>query len=133
MNATAVSEDDASGAKAEVVVRADHAPHIRLPEAHYCFAYHIVIRNIGRAAFQLISREWRITDGDGKTREVCGDGVIGEQPHIPPNENFAYTSYVDLPTPAGSMSGFYTMRIADGGDFAVAIPRFSLFVPRHIH
>ena len=24
------------------------------------------------------------------------------------------------------MSGFYTMRIADGGEFAVAIPRFSL-------
>ena len=132
-DAAAVTENAALGAKAEVVARAEYAPSIAMPGARYCFAYRIVIRNIGAAAFRLLSRRWRITDGDGDTREIRGDGVVGEQPRLEPGGDFAYTSYTDLPTPAGSMSGAYTMRTDDGEEFEAKIPRFSLIVPGKVH
>lgn len=133
MQTAAITTDAKSGAKTEVRVHSEYMPHIRLPQARYCFAYHIVVRNIGATPLQLISREWKITDGNGETREVRGAGVVGEQPHIPPNADFAYTSYADLPTPAGSMTGFYTMRLPNGDEFAATIPTFSLVVPRRLH
>ena len=51
---------------------------------HYVFAYTVNIQNTGSVAAKLISRHWIITDADGKSQEVKGDGVIGEQPHLSP-------------------------------------------------
>ncbi len=132
-DAAAVTEYAAADAKTEVVARAEYAPEIQIPGGRYCFVYRIVIRNIGGAAYRLLSRQWRITDGDGNAREIRGEGVVGEQPRIVPGGDFAYSSYADLPTPAGSMSGAYTMRLESGEEFEAKIPRFSLFVPGKVH
>src|SRR5690606_12168755 len=61
-------------------------------ENRYVFAYTITIRNTGTVAARLISRHWFIVDANGNEREVRGDGVVGEQPHLRPGENFRYTS-----------------------------------------
>ncbi len=51
------------------------------PDAgRYVFAYTIRIHNRGKVAARLIARHWHITDGNGRTEEVHGDGVVGEQP-----------------------------------------------------
>ena len=132
-NAEAVSEYAPAAAKVLVAVRARFAPDIRIAGAAYCFVYRITIRNIGAAAFRLMSREWKISDGDGGVREVRGAGVVGEQPRIIPGEEFVYESFVDMPTPAGCMSGAYTMRLDDGEEFQAAIPQFSLAAPGKVH
>lgn len=123
----------AEDAKVEVIARARYAPEIQIPGARYCFAYHITIRNIGEVPFRLLSRRWRITDGNGGSREVQGEGVVGEQPRLPPGRAYTYSSCADLPTPVGSMSGAYTMRTDDGQEFEAEIPRFSLQVPQKIN
>ena len=123
----------ARASKVEVSVRAEHVPDVILPDGAYYFGYQITIHNIGKTPFRLISRRWRITDGNGKTREISGEGVIGKQPRITPSYAFTYASYVDLPTPAGSMEGIYLMRTDEDDEFEAEIPRFSLYVPGKVH
>ncbi len=98
-------------------------------ENHYVWAYHIRIENRGRDVVQLRSRHWRITDAQGRTQEVRGPGVVGEQPVLAPGEAFEYTSGTPLPTPSGIMVGTYRMERRDGEAFDVSIPAFSLDSP----
>jgi ApaG protein len=99
----------------------------------YVFAYKITITNSGSQSAQLMSRKWLITDGDGKTQEVSGDGVVGQQPVIDPGQRHQYTSGTVLETKVGSMSGFYQMVAADGHEFSAAIPPFTLSYPNALH
>ncbi|MEM7408217.1 MAG: Co2+/Mg2+ efflux protein ApaG [Pseudomonadota bacterium] len=94
----------------------------------YFFAYTIVIRNVGAIPAKLLSRHWLITDGGGSVQEVRGDGVVGEQPHLRPGEQFQYTSAAVLDTPVGSMHGSYQMVADDGTHFDAPITPFSLAV-----
>ena len=99
----------------------------------YVFSYTITIRNEGLAAAQLLTRHWVITNADGKTEEVRGDGVVGEQPTIKPGNTFQYTSGTMLETPVGSMYGSYQMRADDGTTFDAKIEPFTLSVPNALH
>ncbi|MBI1774163.1 MAG: Co2+/Mg2+ efflux protein ApaG [Proteobacteria bacterium] len=95
----------------------------------YVWAYHVRIENQGARTVQLRNRHWRITDAKGRTNEVRGPGVIGEEPVLKPGEAFEYTSGVPLPTPSGIMVGTYEMEAETGDRFNVAIPAFSLDSP----
>jgi len=95
----------------------------------YAFSYTITIENHGSSTAQLLSRHWIITDAHGKEQEVRGDGVVGEQPVLPPGTSFRYTSGAVIDTPVGTMQGSYRMRADDGHDFDAEIPTFRLAVP----
>ncbi|MEJ2347092.1 MAG: Co2+/Mg2+ efflux protein ApaG [Gammaproteobacteria bacterium] len=99
----------------------------------YVFAYTVTIRNEGMNAAKLVTRHWIITDANGKTQEVRGEGVVGEQPYLKPQEGFQYTSGTVLDTPVGSMRGSYQMIADDGEHFDAEIPAFTLSVPRVLH
>ncbi len=72
---------------------------------YYVFAYTITIQNKGRQAARLLTRHWVITDSNQKVQEVRGEGVVGEQPHLQPGEQFVYTSGTMLETAVGTMKG----------------------------
>ena len=93
------------------------------------WAYHIRIENGGDAPVQLLTRRWIITDGRGARHSVEGEGVVGEQPTIPPGGSYDYVSGCPLATPTGVMQGSYRMADAGGEAFDVAIPRFQLLAP----
>jgi ApaG protein len=94
------------------------------------WAYHVRIENNGGRTVQLRNRHWRITDSQGRTQEVRGAGVVGEQPVLRPGDSFEYTSGTPLPTPSGIMTGSYQMEASDTGEqFDVKIPSFSLDSP----
>ena len=79
---------------------------------------------------QLLKRTWQITDGQGRTQRVHGEGVVGESPVLDPGESFEYTSGTPLATPSGFMRGTYHMVAVETGEgFDVAIPGFSLDSP----
>lgn len=99
----------------------------------YVFAYTITIRNAGSVAAKLLSRHWIITDSNGKTQEVRGEGVVGEQPHLEPGASFQYTSGTMIETSVGSMRGSYQMIADDGVEFDAEIPAFTLSIPRTLH
>ena len=95
----------------------------------YFWRYSIEIANLGDKPVTLLERYWRITDAEGRSHEVRGPGVVGEQPTIAPGEAFRYASGCPLPTPSGMMVGEYFMVGPDGERFSVAIPAFSLDSP----
>ena len=98
-------------------------------ENRYVWAYQVSLENKGHETVQLLTRYWNITDANGKVQEVRGDGVVGEQPVLRPNDIFEYTSGTPLSTPSGIMVGRYQMKTSDGESFDVAIPAFSLDSP----
>lgn len=95
----------------------------------FVFGYRVKIDNQGSEAVQLMSRFWQITDALGRTVEVEGAGVVGEQPLIAPGDHFEYTSGTPLATPSGVMIGRYQMITESGESFDAAIPAFSLDAP----
>lgn len=102
-------------------------------ENRYVFAYTITIHNDGEVPARLVSRYWRITDGNGRVQEVRGEGVVGEQPYLKPGEGFQYTSGAQLETPMGTMTGRYGMVDDSGRQFEAPIPEFLLTTPRTLH
>jgi len=114
-----------------VSVRAFYLADQSEPErGHHVWAYRVTIANEAKETVQLLKRTWRITDGQGRTQEVHGEGVIGEQPVLEPGQSFEYTSGTPLSTPSGFMRGAYHMVVtATGEPFDVTIPAFSLDSP----
>ena len=102
-------------------------------EDRYVFAYTIQIRNAGKLPARLVARHWVITDANGKTEEVEGEGVVGEQPWLRPGEAFEYTSGAIIATGLGTMQGSSEMLGDDGTSFEAPIPAFTLAVPRTLH
>ena len=99
----------------------------------YFFLYTILIRNMGSVGAKLLSRHWIIEDSNGKKQDVKGDGVVGEQPHITPGEEFQYTSGAMIETSLGTMKGTYKMIDDHEKHFDAQVPEFILSVPRVIH
>ncbi len=105
------------------------ASESRPEEGQFIWAYHVRIENKREDAVQLLTRHWVITDAAGRTQEVKGDGVIGEQPTILPGVAHEYASGTHLPTSSGIMAGSYGMVDEHGELFDVTIPTFSLDSP----
>ena len=96
----------------------------------FMFAYRITITNESEYAVKLLRRHWNITDANGITREVEGEGVVGQQPVINPGASHQYVSGSALKTEIGKMSGTYTMqRLFDNEKFKVHIPEFQMVAP----
>jgi ApaG protein len=107
--------------------------HSQPQRNRYAFAYTISIENRSDISAQLLSRHWVITDAKDNIQEVSGEGVIGEQPHIPPGKKYSYSSNAILETQVGIMEGSYTMRTEHGKIINVPIPAFSLARPQSLH
>ena len=105
----------------------------RPEKGYFFFAYRVKISNDHTQAVKLVSRHWIITDALGKTEEVRGDGVVGEQPLLTQGQSFSYTSACPLPTPTGTMHGTYQMIREDGHQFDAVVAPFRLTARHLIH
>ena len=114
----------------EVTVEPNFMPERSSAErSRYFWSYTIVITNSSDETVQLRTRRWIITDAAGRQQEVRGEGVVGEQPVIPPGERYEYTSGVPLSTASGFMTGSYEMVSETGERFEIEVPTFSLDGP----
>jgi len=98
-------------------------------EGTYVFSYRVRVTNVGGDAAQLLFRYWNIHDSAGDDSVVEGEGVVGEQPTLLPDQDHEYRSFCVLRSPAGYMEGYYTFQRADGSRFRAVIPRFQLTAP----
>ena len=92
----------------------------------FAFAYTVTVTNTGTVPAQLISRHWQIQDESGRSEEVKGLGVVGQQPLLRPGESFQYTSGCRLHAPSGTMRGSYFFVAEDGHRFEAPIDTFVL-------
>jgi len=99
----------------------------------FVFDYHISITNLTDDDVSLRSRFWKIVDGNEGVQEVFGDGVVGVQPLIAPNQDFNYSSGAILPTSVGSMQGHFVMERSDGTRFNAPVSPFTLAAPNSLH
>ena len=114
-------------AKVNITVEVNYLKRESNPIANsYAYAYTVTINNNSGRWCQLLNRHWIITDSEGRTEEVQGEGVVGEQPKLDAGEMFRYSSYAVLETPIGSMHGHYEFQEEGGNRFLVPIPAFSL-------
>lgn len=122
------------GRNMEINVETAYLPEQSDPEANrFVFSYHITITNHNPEPVVLVGRRWLITDGNEQVQEVTGEGVVGEQPLIEPEQSFSYTSGTVLATEVGSMQGHYEMCTEDDETFIAPIPPFTLAQPNALH
>ena len=99
-------------------------------QMEFMFAYRITIENNNSFPVQLLRRHWIICDSNAEQKEVEGEGVIGIQPIIPPNEQYQYISGCNLKSELGKMYGTYLMKnINTQQRFDVKIPVFQMEAP----
>lgn len=110
-----------------VAVQPQYLPDRSAPEDQlFGFAYTITITNTGDIPAQLIARHWIIRDTQGRSEEVKGLGVVGQQPLLQPGESFRYTSGCQLRASSGTMHGSYFCVAEDAHHFDVPVPLFVL-------
>ena len=95
----------------------------------WLFQYVIRIENHADESWQVLGREWTITDGLGRVTQVAGEGVVGQTPILAPGGAYVYDSFVTLEAAPGSMVGTYLIRNAWGRESRAAIPEFALLPP----
>lgn len=101
---------------------------------YFLFTYRIRIENKSDYDVQLLRRQWNIFDSISEKREVEGAGVVGQQPVLRPGESYEYESACNLKSEFGKMAGLYTFeRLADGNQFKVNVPEFSMQVPHRLN
>lgn len=123
-----------SGAGFRCEVRVQFLPEqSNTTQGPFAFAYTVTIRNTGERAAQLVARQWLVTDAHGKTQEVRGLAVVGQQPLLAPGETFEYTSWTQVPTPRGSMRGTFFCMTDDARSFEAEVPAFDLVYPGLLH
>ncbi|WKL57759.1 Co2+/Mg2+ efflux protein ApaG [Asticcacaulis sp. ZE23SCel15] len=125
----AVSQGIRISVEVEYIPPEDDLPATSRRQRAYVWAYHIIIDNERGDRVQLKTRHWTIMDGLGRIEIVEGDGVVGQQPILEPQESYSYSSGCPLPTPSGSMSGYYMFEDENGKPLKVTIPTFSLDLP----
>lgn len=112
----------------QVSVQVTHLPAQSTP-GRRVFSYVIQIENRSNQTWQLLARHWDIVDALGHNISVDGDGVVGEQPMLPPGGVFVYDSFVTVEATPGRMGGYYVLQNAWGARAQVPIPTFMLDVP----
>jgi ApaG protein len=115
----------------KVTVETEYQPTYSSPsQYHYVFTYRITIENQSEFTVQLLRRKWHISDAGFSSREVEGEGVVGQQPVLEPGQSHQYVSGCNLKSGIGKMVGSYLMeRIIDGHKFSVNIPAFTMVAP----
>ncbi len=99
-------------------------------QREFMFAYRVSIENNNSYSVQLLRRHWYIKDSSTEKREVEGEGVIGVQPIIAPNEKYQYISGCNLKSELGQMYGTYLMEnVETKKKFEVEIPVFQMEAP----
>lgn len=132
--AGAVSPPPAATARTDERIRVRVRPSFSLARSElssdtFVFTYRVHVDNDGPEPAQLLYRHWKIHDSVGEDTEIDGEGVIGKQPVIGSGERHAYSSFCVLRSPLGYMEGHYIFARADGRQFRVDVPRFTLSAP----
>ena len=107
--------------------------HSEPDKERFVFAYTITITNNSSKSVKLMTRRWLITDANGESSTVEGDGVVGEQPKILAGKSYTYSSGSVFKTPFGIMQGQYLMIDDQGNEVIVEIPPFNLSLPHLVN
>lgn len=98
------------------------------PEKPFPFVYFITVRNQSMHTVTIRARKWVVTQADGETLVVEGDGVVGQTPRLEPGDTFSYNSYHTIGMDSQASGALFGER-DDGQFFFTRIPTFEMKVP----
>ena len=112
------------------VDRLEHMPHLDAPpERPHPFVYFLTIHNDSEVTVTIKGRKWVVTDAEGQSVVVEGDGVVGEFPCLDPGDDFSYHSYHTIGADSAAEGALFG--VANAGDLVFTrIPRFEMRAPR---
>ncbi len=111
------------------VDRIVYAPQLQAPpDKPHPFIYFITIHNRSKHTVTIMGRKWVVTESDGDTLVVEGDGVVGQTPQIAPGEDFSYNSYHTVGRNSVA-EGAYIGVDESGRRILTRIPKFNLHIP----
>lgn len=115
-------------------VSLDRLVYQRLPpgkcgDRPHAFIYFLSIHNDSEVTVTIRGRKWVVTHDDGSQLVVEGDGVVGQNPEIPPGEKFSYNSFHAIPTRQAQAEGAFIGVDDQGRRVLTRIPSFRLQVP----
>ena len=111
------------------VDRIEHMPDLDAPpERPHPFVYFLTIHNESDVTVTIKGRKWVVTDEDGQSVVVEGDGVVGKFPRLDPGEHFSYNSYHTIGSDSAAEGAFFG--VTEAGDYVFTrIPRFEMRAP----
>ena len=111
------------------VDRVEHTPHLDAPsERPHPFVYFLTIHNESDVTVTIKGRKWVVTDEDGQSVVVEGDGVVGKFPRLDPGEHFSYNSYHTIGADSTAEGAFFG--VTEAGEFVFTrIPAFEMQAP----
>ncbi len=95
------------------------------PDRPFAFRYDISIHNEGDEPVRICGRKWIVTAAKGDKLVLDGDGVVGEQPVIPPGGRFSYHSFHVVDGESQAEGAYYGIT-RSGNRFFTRIPPFRL-------
>lgn len=111
------------------VDRVAFMPHLDAPpDKPFPFAYFITIHNQSTETVTIRGRKWVVTDNEGETIVVEGDGVVGQTPRLEPGQNFSYNSYHVISSDSVAEGAFIGLT-EEGQPVVVRIPKFTMQSP----
>jgi len=111
----------------KITVKPVHRQDRNVPGTQHVFSYTISIENNSEEVVKLTHRHWSILDGPVHERVIEGEGVVGDQPTLYPDEKYEYSSWCPIGTEYGVMRGYYTfVNLNTQEGFRVSIPEFLL-------
>lgn len=111
------------------VDRVAFMPHLDAPsDKPFPFAYFITIHNQSTETVTIRGRKWVVTDTEGETIVVEGDGVVGQTPRLEPGQNFSYNSYHVISSDSVAEGAFIGLT-EEGQPVVVRIPKFTMQSP----
>lgn len=112
-----------------IVDRVVHTPQLEAPpDRPHPFVYHITVKNQSPVPVTIKGRKWVVTDAEGRSIVIEGDGVVGEFPHLQPQAQFSYKSYHPIGSDSVAEGALFGVTAAGDAVFA-RIPRFEMRVP----
>lgn len=110
-----------------------HMPSLDAPaDKPHPFVYFISVLNGADVTVKIMGRKWVVReeggDADGELTVVEGEGVVGQNPVIPPMEHFTYNSYHVIANRA-TVNGMLFGETSLGDKIFVKIPEFTLEAP----
>ncbi|MEM6910077.1 MAG: ApaG domain [Verrucomicrobiota bacterium] len=107
-----------------------YMPNLDAPEDRpHPFVYYISIKNESQGPLRIRGRKWVVTDLEGNTTVVEGEGVVSQQPNIEPEQEFSYNSYHVIGCDSFAEGAFFAEQ-PDGQVVFTRIPRFEMKVPQ---
>jgi ApaG protein len=111
------------------VDRLEYMPHLDAPpERPHPYVYFLTIHNDSDVTVTIRGRKWVVTDAEGQSIVVEGDGVVGQFPCLDPGERFSYNSYHTIGSDSAAEGALFG--VTEAGDVVFTrIPRFEMRTP----